>query len=90
MYQALLNRNIYLTNRECEVLSLWLSAETAKESGRWLGISSRTVEYHREKIRRKFEVASFFELKKTVQNLGLDEEFFLQGIRIVRECRNGF
>lgn len=43
-----------LTAREIEVLKLICEGKTAKEIGHDLGISSKTVEYHRGNICKKF------------------------------------
>lgn len=41
-----------LTQRQREVLALLASSKTTKETGALLGISAKTVEYHRAKIYR--------------------------------------
>lgn len=45
--------NIYLSNREIEVLSHLVRGRTAKEISEHLGISRRTVEHHIEHIKEK-------------------------------------
>jgi two-component system response regulator DctR len=51
-----------LTNREREVLDKLLEGSTSKQIARELGISSRTVEAHRQNLLHKLEVGSVREL----------------------------
>ncbi len=45
---------VMLTPREQECLQLYRQGNTAKDTGRLLGISPRTVEYHLENIKQKY------------------------------------
>jgi diguanylate cyclase (GGDEF)-like protein len=45
-----------LTGRECDVLMGIMAGETSKESARHLNISPRTIELHRGRIKKKFDV----------------------------------
>lgn len=45
-----------LTHREAEILSALIGGGTNKSIGSFLGISARTVEVHRSRIRRKMGV----------------------------------
>ena len=51
-----------LTAREREVAALVLNGLTAKEIGKVLGISPRTVEIHRARLLRKYQAGSSVEL----------------------------
>ena len=51
-----------LTAREREVAALVLDGLTAKEIGKALGISPRTVEIHRARLLRKYQAGSSVEL----------------------------
>ena len=51
-----------LTKREREVLDILLEGNSSKEIARALGISSRTVEAHRQNLLHKLEVGSVKEL----------------------------
>jgi len=47
--------NVYFTMREAECVYLLISYETRKTIGKMLGISSRTVDYYLENVRRKID-----------------------------------
>lgn len=51
-----------LTNREHEIMGMLLKARTSKQISHDLGISSRTVEVHRQHILKKFKVKSVMQL----------------------------
>lgn len=55
-------REGHLTHRERDVLRLVASGATAKETGKALGISPRTVEVHRARIMRKLGVRRLVDL----------------------------
>ena len=60
-----------LTAREKEVLQLLAAGSTARESSAMLGISPRTVEFHRENIKEKLGVRSIAELTRIAIDAGL-------------------
>ena len=62
---------IQLSDRECEVLILIAKGATSKEIGGRLGISNKTVEAHRENIRRKLKVNTIAQLVQCAVSLGL-------------------
>ena len=51
-----------LTGREREIAQFLVSGKSSKEIGRLLGISYRTVDAHRARLMRKFDVTSSNEL----------------------------
>ena len=53
---------ISLTPREIEVVTLLAEGKSNKESAASLGVSTRTVESHRNHIMRKMEFVSFSDL----------------------------
>jgi FixJ family two-component response regulator len=55
-----------LTRREREVLEQFASGSSNKEAGRYLGISPRTIEYHRANIMKKLGAKNATELIRTV------------------------
>jgi FixJ family two-component response regulator len=55
-----------LTRREREVLERFASGSSNKEAGRHLGISPRTIEYHRANIMKKLGAKNATELIRTV------------------------
>jgi FixJ family two-component response regulator len=55
-----------LTRREREVLELFSSGASNKEAGRQLGISPRTIEYHRANIMKKLGARNATDLIRTV------------------------
>ncbi|ABE38736.1 response regulator transcription factor [Rhodopseudomonas palustris] len=55
-----------LTLREREVLELFASGNTNKEAGRQLGISPRTIEYHRANIMKKLGARNATDLVRIV------------------------
>lgn len=60
-----------LTSREREVLQLLAAGSTARESSNLLGISPRTVEFHRENIKEKLGVRSIAELTRIAVDAGM-------------------
>lgn len=62
-----------LTDRECEVLKLLALGGTSKDIGRQLGISPRTVEAHRDRIKFKLRATSTAQLVQCAIVLGLIE-----------------
>ena len=61
-----------LTNRETEVLLLIAEGLTNRQIGERLGISSRTVETHRERLMGKLRIRSVAGLTRFVVEHGLD------------------
>lgn len=59
--------NVHLTPRETEILSLVADGMTSKEIARRLGISPKTVEFHRSHLMRKLKAHNMAEL---VRNAG--------------------
>jgi FixJ family two-component response regulator len=59
-----------LTRREREVLSYIAAAATNKQTGRTLGISSRTVEVHRSRIMQKLGAINSVDLMRIIMNNG--------------------
>jgi FixJ family two-component response regulator len=59
-----------LTMREREVLELFSSGNTNKEAGRHLGISPRTIEYHRANIMKKLGAKNSTDLVRIVLAAG--------------------
>jgi FixJ family two-component response regulator len=57
-----------LTMREREVLDLFSSGNTNKEAGRQLGISPRTIEYHRANIMKKLGAKNATDLVRIVMS----------------------
>lgn len=57
-----------LTLREREVLELFSAGNTNKEAGRQLGISPRTIEYHRANIMKKLGAKNATDLVRIVMN----------------------
>ena len=66
-----------LTRREREVLEQFSSGASNKEAGRHLGISPRTIEYHRANIMKKLGARNATDLIRTVLTATGDPE---QGI----------
>ncbi len=59
-----------LTGRECDVLIGIIAGDSAKESGRHLNISSRTVEVHRTHIKEKFGIKNSADLVRVMLTRG--------------------
>ncbi len=59
-----------LTHREREVLSHIAAAATNKQTGKTLGISSRTVEVHRSRIMQKLGARNSVDLMRIIMNNG--------------------
>lgn len=57
-----------LTMREREVLELFSAGKTNKEAGRQLGISPRTIEYHRANIMKKLGAKNATDLVRIVMS----------------------
>ncbi|MBZ0165095.1 MAG: helix-turn-helix transcriptional regulator [Notoacmeibacter sp.] len=53
---------VHLTSREREILALVGTGKTTKEIARDLGISPKTVEFHRSHLMRKFDAHNMAEL----------------------------
>ncbi|HTA41167.1 MAG TPA: response regulator transcription factor [Bryobacteraceae bacterium] len=53
---------LHLTHREEEVLQLLIKGKRAKEIGSILGLSPRTVEFHRDQIRRRLGLGTLAEV----------------------------
>ena len=71
-HQPAMNLQATLTAREREVLRLLAAGSTARESSNLLGISPRTVEFHRENIKEKLGVRSIAELTRIAIDAGMD------------------
>ena len=78
MYQTLLSHKIRITPREYEVLCLWLVGETAKESSKWLKVSKKTIDYHRQNVRNKFQAVTFSDLKNYIRKIGLADDCYME------------
>lgn len=63
-----------LTPREREVMALVAAGRTSKEAGAELGISSRTVESHRENVMKKLGIRSVAELTRLALEHGITVE----------------
>lgn len=59
--------DVHLTRREAEILAKIQSGLTTKEIARELGISPKTVEFHRTHLMRKFDVRNMAELVHRAQ-----------------------
>lgn len=59
-----------LTRRERDVLATILNGASAKEAGRQLGISHRTIEVHRAKLMEKFGARNVTDLMRIVFDQG--------------------
>ena len=59
-----------LSRREQQVLAQVLDGRTNRESGERLGLSARTVEFHRANLMAKLEVSNFNELVAVVRKRG--------------------
>ncbi|TCD16630.1 PhnD/SsuA/transferrin family substrate-binding protein [Oricola cellulosilytica] len=59
---------VRLTPRESEILSLVATGMTTKEIARDLGISPKTVEFHRSHLMRKYEAHNMAELIRKASN----------------------
>ena len=55
-----------LTPREAAVLDLIMHGQTNREAGKTLGISSRTVEFHRANVMQKFGARNIADLMRMV------------------------
>lgn len=63
-----------LTERQAVILRMTTSGFTLKEIGAKLGVSLHTIETHRLRLMKKFNVRSVPELVREVVNLGLDAD----------------
>jgi two-component system response regulator FixJ len=72
--QALRTRIATLTSRELEVLSHVLEGKLNKQIAEQLGISERTIKYHRTAITTKLQMRSVAELARLAQSIGLFEQ----------------
>jgi DNA-binding CsgD family transcriptional regulator len=70
-HHSALNLQATLTAREREVLQLLAAGSTARESSTLLGISPRTVEFHRENLKEKLQVRSIAELTCIAVDAGM-------------------
>lgn len=68
--QTAINKEL-LTGRELEVLKLIGQGYTSKEIGGLLGISDKTVDAHRENIKKKLRLNTIAGLSLTAFNFGL-------------------
>jgi diguanylate cyclase (GGDEF)-like protein len=59
-----------LTGRECDVLMGIMAGDTSKESARHLNISPRTIELHRGRIKKKFDVKNSADLVRMMLMAG--------------------
>lgn len=62
-----------LTHRQREILKLVAAGYTAKEIGRMLHITSKTVEFHKGRLMRQLELQSTVELARYALNHGLSD-----------------
>ena len=60
------DRTRELTARETAVLALILQGSTSREAGSQLGVSPRTVEFHRANIMQKFGARNVADLIRMV------------------------
>lgn len=60
-----------LTSREREILQMLAQGRAVKEVGALLGISPKTVAFHRNNVKRKFGVRKTIELVQRAMNEGL-------------------
>lgn len=63
-----------LTERQAAILRMTTSGHTLKEIGAKLGVSLHTIETHRLRMMKKFNVRSVLELVREAVNLGLDAD----------------
>jgi FixJ family two-component response regulator len=70
--QMLRQRFERLTGREREVFTLITSGLLNKQAGAELGLTEKTVKVHRGHVMQKMEAASFAELTRMAQKLGLE------------------
>lgn len=63
--------NEYLTKKEVSVIRLILLGKTSKQIAKILGLSHRTIEEHTEKIRRKFQCSSKYEIHEIAVEYGI-------------------
>lgn len=69
---------VRLTRREAECLNFWFRGYSIKETAKQLGgLSSRTIQVFRDKIRAKFNVRNFQALIKLAEETGI-LSFFLK------------
>ena len=68
------NRIAQLTPREHQVLELLIASETNKTIAHHLGVSEKTVEFHRANVMRKMKAKSLVDLVINVQTQGQPRE----------------
>jgi len=72
IFAIIKSTDVQLTRREVECLYFWLKGYSIKETARQLGgISSKTIQVFRDKIRKKFNVNSYRTLVDLLQKNGL-------------------
>jgi FixJ family two-component response regulator len=59
--------DIHLTARESSVLTLVIGGSTSREAGLLLGVSPRTVEFHRANIMQKFSARNVADLVRMIE-----------------------
>jgi diguanylate cyclase (GGDEF)-like protein len=59
-----------LTGRECDVLMGIMAGDSCKESARHLNISPRTIELHRGRIKKKFDIKNSADLVRVMLTKG--------------------
>jgi DNA-binding CsgD family transcriptional regulator len=59
-----------LTGRECDVLMGIMAGDSCKESARHLNISPRTIELHRGRIKKKFDIKNSADLVRVMLTRG--------------------
>jgi two-component system response regulator FixJ len=69
--QVLLRNGAPLTGRETDVLSSMLAGDTTKSTATKLGISPKTVETYRARLRAKMNAHNTLELVKIALQAGL-------------------
>ena len=62
--------NHLLTGRECDVLMGIMAGDTSKQSARHLNISPRTIELHRARIKKKFDVKNSADIVRMMLTTG--------------------
>lgn len=72
MLDALTNGGAPLTGREADVLRSMMNGETAKLTATRLGISPKTVETYRARLRAKLQARNSLELVRRALESGVD------------------
>jgi DNA-binding NarL/FixJ family response regulator len=70
-----------LSRREQQVLAHVLAGKTSRETGELLGLSARTVEFHRSNLMTKLDASNLADLVATVRKRGWTRAMTLAGSR---------